>query len=263
MRQDWCRRLETLAGAEAKCGLQQALSDDLRLLVVLEPEAAPKIVEYRDVGSEARLQGADLVGKSRHLRGIAGHHRDNLLQAEAEREHGTHSLSEAETRLPGERMVLLVRMRAGGPGRRRNEGVVAMHVGTQRMRHYPCVQRLSRQPVREVAAMPDIDLKPHVDGSLDDRVHLAVLVDEAAGMPRERVGEDIAGAQQADRALDDGVGIHPVCALRRQRPQLTEMNIDRQIGFTADLARHLHDCRTPAGKAADLGMRLYTLDEIA
>src|SRR5260221_7626505 len=55
-RQDRRRGLEPLAGAETKRGLQQALGDDLRLLVVLEPEAASHIVEYRDIGGETAVQ---------------------------------------------------------------------------------------------------------------------------------------------------------------------------------------------------------------
>src|SRR5262249_17898117 len=187
----------------------------------------------------------------------------DLLQRQTEGEHRAHRLSKAETGLPSEWMVLLVRMRFGRPRRRRNEGVVAVHVGTQRVRYDSGVQCLSRKPVRKVAAVPDIDLEPHIDCGLDDWVHFTILVDETARMPRERMGEDVAGAQQAYCALDYGVGIHPVCSLRRQCPQLTKMNVYRQIGFAADLACHLHDRRPPARKATNLGMCLHTFDEIA
>jgi hypothetical protein len=94
-------------------------------------------------------------------------------------------------------------------------------------------------------------------------MHFAVLVDEAPGMPGERMGENVAGPQKADGAFDNRVAIHAVRALGRQGPELAEMDIDRQIRIAADLACHFHDRRAPAREPANLGMRLYALDEIA
>jgi hypothetical protein len=47
-----------------------------------------------------------------------------------------------------------------------------------------------------VAAVPDVDLEAHFERSLDDGVHVAVPVDEAAGVPGERMGENVAGPQK-------------------------------------------------------------------
>src|ERR1700742_2909220 len=113
-----------------------------------------------------------------------------------------------------------------------------------------------------MAAMADVDLQSLVERSLDHRVHLALAIDETAGVARERMGKDIAVAQQRDHALQDGVDVLTVGAAFRQAPELAEMHIDRQIGTTADLGRHFDDANTPAGEAADFGMRLDAANEV-
>ena len=72
------------------------------------------------------------IGKPDHLRRMRGHHRHNVFQRNAERQHRTHRLRQGETCLTVERMVLVVvvlcRRAAGG----RHFGVVAVHVGAER-----------------------------------------------------------------------------------------------------------------------------------
>ena len=83
------------------------------------------------------------------------------------------------------------------------------------------------------------------------------------GMTRERMGKNIAGAQQRNHALEDGIDILAVGAAGRQSPELTEMNIDRQVGAAPDLGRHFDDANAPAGEAADFGMGLDAANEVA
>src|SRR6202021_3418242 len=105
-----------------------------------------------------------------------------------------------------------------------------------RGRHEAAGDRLAGKTIREMTAMADIDLQPLVEGGLDDGMHLALAVDEATGVTRERMGENVAGAQQRNPALEDGIDVLAVGAAGRQSPELTEMNINRQIGAAADPA---------------------------
>src|ERR1700722_4189403 len=107
-----------------------------------------------------------------------------------------------------------------------------------------------------MAAVSDIDLEPAVHRRADDRMDLALAVDKAAGMAREGMREDVAGAQQRDDALQNRIDILALRARFGQVPKLAEMNVDRQIRRAPDLRRKLDDLDAPAGKAADLGMAL-------
>ena len=94
-------------------------------------------------------------------------------------------------------------------------------------------------------------------------MNLALPVDEAAGMARERMRENVARPQFRDHALQDGVGILAVGAALRQAPELAEMDVERQVGLASDLGRHLQHLDAPARKAADLGVALDAANEIA
>ncbi len=74
--------------------------------------------------------------------------------------------------------------------------------------------------------------------------------------------ENVARPQLRDHALDDGVGILAVGAAFRQTPELTEMHVERQVGLTADLRRHLQHFDAPAREAADLGMSLDAAHDV-
>ena len=165
------------------------------------------------------LQRADLVRHADHRRGVGGHHRHHLLQRQAERQHRAHRLRQAELRLAGKRMRLVVGMLRRRAGRRRHIGVVAMHVGAERVGHDAGVERLAGEAIGEVAAVADIDLEPAVERGLDHLVHLAFAVDEAAGMARERMRQNIAGPQLWDHALEDRVGILAVGAAPAAGPR--------------------------------------------
>jgi len=129
---------------------------------------------------------------------------------------GAHGLHEREARLSGERMVLVVGMFRRRAGRRRNVGVVAVNVGAERRRHDAGIERLARQAIREMASMSDVDTHIAIERCLDHGMDLALPVDEAAGMPRERMCQDIALAQQRDHALEDRIDVLAVVAAFRQ-----------------------------------------------
>ena len=153
-------------------------------------------------------------------------------------------------------MVLVIGMLARRARRRRHARVVAVHVSAQRMGHDAGVERLAREAIGEMAAVTDVDLEAPIERGLDNAVHLALAIDEAAGVARERMSENVAGLQQRDHPLDDRVGVLAIGARLRQAPELAEMHVDGQLGLLADLRRHLDDANAPAREAADLGMRL-------
>ena len=73
--------------------------------------------------SHAGRQRADLVLTCRASRaGLRGHHRHHLFEREAERHHRAHRLRQAELRLAGERVVLVVGMLRRRAGRRAAHG---------------------------------------------------------------------------------------------------------------------------------------------
>jgi hypothetical protein len=85
-------------------------------------------------------------------------------------------------------------LRWGSSGRR-NLGVVAVHIGAERVRHDSGIERLTCDAIREVTAVTDVDLEAMVDRGANNRVHFALSIDEAAGMPREWMRENIARPQ--------------------------------------------------------------------
>ena len=95
-----------------------------------------------------------------------------------------------------------------------------MHIGAERVRHDAGIERLARQPIGEVAAVPDVDLEPAVERSANHLVDLALAIDEAARMARERVCEDVAGTQFGNHAFEDRVGVFAVRPALRKAPKL-------------------------------------------
>ena len=93
------------------------------------------------------------------------------------------------------------------------------------------------------------------------RMELAVLVDEAAGMAREGMGQDIARPQDLQHVGQDRVGIVGMLVVG-QRPELAEMDVERQVERAADLRRAPHRLVAPAREAADLGMALHAAHQV-
>ena len=155
------------------------------------------------------LRRADLALHAEHLRRVGGDHRHDRFERQAEREHRGHRRDEREARL-AEEHVLLVGVLVGRAGGRRHAGVVAVHVGAERVGHDAGVERDARHPVAEMRAVADVGLEPARERFLDDRVHLALAVHEAAGMAREGMREDVAGLQERHDLLEDRVGIDAV-----------------------------------------------------
>ena len=110
--------------------------------------------------------------------------------------------------------------------------------------------------------MADVHLQAAIERRLDHLVHLALAVDEAAGVARERMREDVARPEFRDHALEDRVCVLAIRAAPRQAPELAEVDIDRQVGLAADLRRQLQHLDAPAREAADLGMALDAADDI-
>ena len=156
-------------------------------------------------------------------------------------------------------VVIMLRRRARG---RRHFGVVAVHVGAERMRHDAGGERVARDAIREMTAVADIDLQPGIDRGADDAVNLALTIDEAAGMARERMRQNIAGPQLRDHAFQDRVGIFAVGTALGQAPQRAEMDVKRQVGAAADLGRHFQNLDAPAREAADLGVALDAAHDV-
>ena len=127
-------------------------------------------------------------------------------------------------------MVLVVLVLVRRAGRRRHMGVVAVNVGAERGRNDAGGDRLLGEPIGEMAAVTDVDLQAAIERGLDHRMHLALAIDEAAGMARERMRQHVALAQQRDHALQNRIDVLAVGAAFRQAPELAEMHIDRQIG---------------------------------
>ena len=98
---------------------------------------------------------------------------------------------------------------------RRQPGVVAVHVGAERVRQDAGVEHLLRHRKAEMRAVADIDLEAARDRLAHHRVHPSVLPDKAAGMAGEGVGEHIARLEQIENVGQDAVGIDPPLAARR------------------------------------------------
>ena len=161
-----------------------------------------------------------------------------------------------------EEHVFLVRVLVRRAPGFRNARVVAVHVCAERVGNHAGVERDTRHLVAEVRAVADVGLEAHGERLLDDRVQLALAVDEAAGMARERVRDDVAGFQQRHHLLEDGVGIHAVRARLRQRPELAEVDVERQVGTPGDFRRQADHLDAPARETAQLRVRLEALYDV-
>jgi hypothetical protein len=73
---------------------------------------------------------------------------------------------------------------------------------------------------------------------LDQGVDFALAINEAAGMPRERMGQNIAGAQQRNHPLEYCIDVLTIGAALGQAPQLPKVHIDRKIGAACDRGGH-------------------------
>src|SRR4051794_23930837 len=113
-----------------------------------------------------------------------------------------------------------------------------------------------------MAAMPDIDLQTPIQRRLDHRVDFAFAIDEASGMARERMRQYVTFPQQRDDPRQDSIYILPIGAAFGQAPELTEMEVDRQIGAASDFGRHLDNANAPAREPANFGMRLDAANQI-
>src|SRR5271170_5970500 len=107
-----------------------------------------------------------------------------------------------------------------------------------------------------MAAVANVHLKPAVERGPDDVMNFALPIDEATGMARERMGQDVAGAQLWYHPLQDCIGVLAIGAALGQAPQRAEVHVKGKLGAPADLRRHLQNLDAPARKAADLGMAL-------
>ena len=79
-------------------------------------------------------------------------------------------------------------------------------------------------------------------------------------MPGEGMGKDVALPHQRHHLADHRVGVHvrPLGG-----PELAEMDVDRELRLAGDLARPFEHLAAPARGAADLGVRLDALDDVA
>src|SRR5262249_25862358 len=103
-------RVEAFSSAKAEGWPEKALRNDLRLLIVLQAEAATIIVKYSNIGNTPNSERTDLVFTAKHKRRVTRDHWHHLLQSQAKRHERTHRLSEAEARLSHEWMVFLIGM---------------------------------------------------------------------------------------------------------------------------------------------------------
>src|ERR1700722_16364398 len=96
LRQDWRYCVISHTCAETECGLQQTLGDDFVLLVVTQHKSSGLLSDYRDICFPADPEGSDFIGTPDHLGRLRSHHRHNLFKRQAERQHRTHRLDQAE-----------------------------------------------------------------------------------------------------------------------------------------------------------------------
>ncbi len=150
----------------------------------------------------------------------------------------------------------------GVPAGRRHLRVVAVEVGAERVGDDPRVQHAARHVEAEVGAVAHVDPEAAGHRLPDDGVHAAAPVHEAAGMARERVGQDVAGSEDLDHAGEDRVRIRVPAAGLGKRPELPEVDVEREIGLARDLRAQAKHRETPPGHPADLGVGLDAADEV-
>src|SRR5439155_12863713 len=107
------------------------------------------------------------------------------------------------------------------------------------------------------------DLEAARDRLAHHRMNPPILADKPAGVPREGMRQDVTRLQQVEDIGQDPVGIDAVLIAGRQWPELAEMDVERQPRLARDLLGKAEGLHAPAREAADLGMRLDALDEIA
>src|SRR6266568_2151634 len=180
----------------------------------IEPPAAVVTTleaDDRDVRDGAGRQRPDLAVEPEQHGGIRRHHADDFAERNAQGEQLAHRLVEIEGR--GEPL-------AGSPGPpalRDRDGVgrvgldaldrVAVQVGAERERYDAGLENDPRLLDAEMDAPADVDPDAAHDGLGDDRMDFARGGDERAGMPRERMGQDVALVEQRQHLIEDRVGI--------------------------------------------------------
>ena len=69
--------------------------------------------------------------------------------------------------------------------------------------------------------------------------------------------------RSSDDPFENRVGVLAIGSALGQAPQLTEVNVEREIGLAADFRGHLQHLDAPARKAADLGVPFNPPDDVA
>ena len=136
-----------------------------------------------------------------------------------------------------------------------------MQVGAERERAHAGVEHALGHLEGKMRAVADVDAHAARDGLEHDGVDLAFLGDEAAGMAGEGMRQDVARLHDRHQFADQFVGVRHR-AFFEARPQLAEVDVERQPGLPRDLAAGLDHLQPPARLAADLGMRLDAAHDV-
>ena len=158
--------------------------------------------------------------------------------------------------------MLLVRVAVRRAGCLGHRGVIAVHVRAQGVGPNSGVERDLGHLETEVRAVAHVHLQAHIHRLADDIVNLALAVDESTRVLGEGVGQHVAGLQQPNHLVENGVGVHAVGTRFRQRPELSEMDVQRQVGLLGNLRRHAHHLDAPTRKPAQFRVRLEALDDV-
>ena len=155
------------------------------------------------------------VRQAEHGGGVAGDAGDDLGQRHPEREQLGHRMGEVERRHAMERAGAprpVIRVSIGSVAAE-NGHVVTVHVGAEREGPDAGGERPPRHGKAEMRAVADIDDDAAIEPGPDDRTDLAGAGrHEAAGMARERVGQNVAFVHQRHEFRDQRVRVlAPAC----------------------------------------------------
>ena len=152
------------------------------------------------------------------------------------------------------------------PGRRarrpRDLGVVAVEIGAESVGNDPRVEDPARHVEAEVRAVAHVDAEAARKRLADDGVHVSRAVDEAAGMASEWMREDVPRTEDLDHAREDRVRIRVARPRLGERPELAEVDVEREVGLAGDLGAEAQDVEPPARHAADLGVGLDAANQV-
>ena len=193
---DGCNRVMAHAVAQTEHRLQQPFGDHLGLFVVPQDISAGLLGEHADIARSTPGLSAPIRSER------------PSISAGCDVTIGTTCSSESPSAII--ELIACTRLNFAWPAKddfRRRRAPRACRPGpahaccshgcrrrawSERCRRH----RLACETIGEVAAMADIDPQPAVKRCLDHRMNFALAIDEAAGMPRERMGQDVAGAEQ-------------------------------------------------------------------